>query len=258
MAVAKKGLINSVPKSGTNLLHSVLERLPGLRFQKLTLNRNFRWHPLNLLLPGWGGSCLVGVSQPQRVKLDAMGWQLRRLAAGRFTAAHLPYDAAVGRIMAERGIRVIFPVRDPRDVVVSTVFHVLSRPRHFLHSTYLRLPDEPARMAVAMLGLPDAPAGAVCGIAEQIAMTVGVDLRPVGPAGALRRSDRAARRQPRPQVAAHAHVGLHPAVAVALEAKGMVGPDRTRSSTLVRKAICSSRPSPSTAISTARRARPRP
>lgn len=160
-----KALVVSIPKSGTNLVASVIARMPLMRFQKITLNRNLRRHPL-AWLPG--KRCLVGVHQPQSVPVSLVRMQLYRLGLGRFTSSHLPWHPEIADALYRQDTSAVFISRDPRDVVVSNLHHILRRPRHFLHATLKALPDDSARIEALIVGTDHC-----VGIAEQLRLTEG-------------------------------------------------------------------------------------
>jgi hypothetical protein len=51
------------------------------------------------------------------------------------------------------GIRTIFVIRDPRDVVVSQVHYVLKHKSHYLHRDYKKLRTDKERFIAAILGV---------------------------------------------------------------------------------------------------------
>lgn len=148
-------LINSLPKSGTNLVASILACLTPFCFKKIPLNRNLRFHPLNFVWPR-GPKCLVGVDQPQSVRLHTVRHVLRKLAPGSYTSGHIPYEDQVEKLLYALDIRTLMVLRDPRDVVVSQVYHVGKNKGHFLHDYYSRLPTDRDRLVAAICGVEDA------------------------------------------------------------------------------------------------------
>ena len=151
--VSAKVLVNSLPKSGTNLLASILDCTPGVQFQRVILNRNLRWHPFNYLPFGDRRTCFAGVDQPAKVTLGAVRQVLSKLQPGCYTSAHMPYNAGVEDILAKFNIRPFFVIRDPRDVVVSGAKHAMQHTGHFLHEEYKRLPSDKARLLAAIRGI---------------------------------------------------------------------------------------------------------
>jgi len=146
-------LVNSLPKSGTHLVASILALFPGLAPQKPVLTRKLRWHPVNYLHPWDRRTCLVGIGQPREIRLATMYYLLDRLHQGHYLLAHIPYQECVAEMLQSMGIRTIFVIRDPRDVVVSQVHYVLKHSAHYLHSDYKKLPTDKERFIAAILGV---------------------------------------------------------------------------------------------------------
>ena len=133
-------LINSFPKSGTNLILSIFENFYGLEYQKCTLNRKLRFHPLNYLQP-WGKTVLSGIVEPRRVKLGTIKFILNRLHGNRYTAAHLPYDKDLVEFLYSKSIHTVFIMRDPRDIMVSHMLYAKYNKHHFLYDYYSELEE---------------------------------------------------------------------------------------------------------------------
>lgn len=124
-------LMNSIPKSGTNLLESALGVFPMLR------------RAGGRTLMAWGS-------------VDAMA--LKKVAdikKGQFAAAHLPAFPEVISLVEREGIKSLCMIRDPRDVVVSHFKYVNSIDlTHILHRHYASLPDDDARLLCSIRGVP--------------------------------------------------------------------------------------------------------
>ena len=126
-----KVLINSIPKAGTHLVESALDHFPLLRNAALPTLR------------GW-----------ERVPVATMR-ALRRLKPGQYRTAHLPAHSEVLEAVAAYDIRVIFVVRDPRDIVLSNYKYAtyidLTHPTHGYLSS---LPDDATRLLKTIIGEP--------------------------------------------------------------------------------------------------------
>lgn len=123
-------LLNSIPKAGTHLLETALERYPRMR------NAGLR------TVSSW-------TTVPDRVT-D----RIRRVGKGEFLNAHVPAVPELIRIVHEREIRVLFMVRDPRDVVVSHFKYVCNIDTdHRLSAHYRSLPDDDARLMASIVGV---------------------------------------------------------------------------------------------------------
>src|SRR5688572_10525085 len=87
-----KIFVNSLPKSGTYLLASVLGLMPDIYMHNLKLNRRLRNHPLNYLLFLNRTTVLAGVDQPCEIKLRVLESKIRRIKQNSFSIGHIPYD----------------------------------------------------------------------------------------------------------------------------------------------------------------------
>jgi hypothetical protein len=122
----------SMPKAGTHLLERAVCLHPRL-YRKLMPTVT----PPKIAL--WGG--LEGV--------------LGALRPGQVVVAHLPSEfEASAETLRRHGITSLFIIRDPRDMVLSETHFVMSRKDHPLHSTFAALPDDRARIRMAIEGPP--------------------------------------------------------------------------------------------------------
>ncbi len=134
--VGPRVFANSIPKSGTHLLLRCLDLLPGLTRS------------------GYFISHIHHHNRLQEVR-DRQG-QLRRVGAGCFVGAHMPYTPENARLLAEMGYKQVLIIRDPRDVVVSHFHHIQKRSVNRLHDYLASLPDDEARLMALIEGIPDA------------------------------------------------------------------------------------------------------
>lgn len=95
-----KILMNSIPKAGTNLMERTLMLFPGIVFSG------------HRTILDW--NALSARSEKK----------IRRIRRGQFENAHLPAHNSLLELVARNDIRVIFMVRDPRDVIVSHAKYV--------------------------------------------------------------------------------------------------------------------------------------
>lgn len=134
-----KVLINSIPKAGTHLVESALEEFPYLR------------NAAERTLRGWESAD------------DRTLSVIRTLPKGMFFTAHLPAHKEVIDAVAENDVRVIFVVRDPRDIVISnynySTYIDLSHPTH---DFFKKMPDDDTRLEKVIIG----EAGILTPIAE--------------------------------------------------------------------------------------------
>jgi hypothetical protein len=131
-------LVNSLPKSGTNLLAKVVEQFPGVRAGGLHIG-------LSTLAkfndsPGSEGPFVyIGIDCPQPIPHTALRQSLQRLRTGQYATAHIPYSKFTADLLLEMGIRSLLMIRDPRDVVVSHAHYVARTRDHFLFEYYKSL-----------------------------------------------------------------------------------------------------------------------
>jgi len=164
-----KIFVNSLPKSGTYLLASVLELMPDIYMHNLKLNRRLRNHPLNYLLFFNRTTVLAGVDQPCKIKLQTLESKIRRIKKNSFSIGHIPYDPLVVDLLESYHIKTLFMIRDPRDIVVSKMYFNVKMKKHFLHKHYMSLGSDKARLKAAILGVKK-PNGEplALGIAEKL------------------------------------------------------------------------------------------
>jgi sulfotransferase 6B1 len=132
-------IINSIPKAGTHLAKSAVEKLPDIRFSGIHLD---------------GGR--LGLSSDDRATdslPERFAHAVKRVPNGQFITAHLPYQPALADRMGELGFKMVFVIRDPRDVVVSHAKFVARLERHFLYDHYRGLPDDETRLLTSIIGV---------------------------------------------------------------------------------------------------------
>lgn len=126
-----KVLINSIPKAGTHLMESTLDYFPLLRNTALPTLR------------GWN-------QVPERTMRA-----LRRLKPGQYRTAHLPAHSKILEAVDKYNIRVIFVVRDPRDIVLSNYkYATYIDLTHPTHGYLAGLPDDATRLHKIITGEP--------------------------------------------------------------------------------------------------------
>lgn len=130
-------LANGIPKAGTHLLVRCIELLPGMVREELELYELRLRERLGEVEPA-GGKAVVQVSIGGRrfVEQDALRTLLKRLRPGEFTGGHMPYSQEFDALLGELGFRTLLIIRDPRDMVVSRVFHIFSRPHNPAHDYF--------------------------------------------------------------------------------------------------------------------------
>ena len=121
-----------IPKSGTHLLERALCRYPPLYRRPIrTLHRGN--------IERYGGIIQI----------------LRNLLPKQLLFCHLEYDRAYIDAARAAGVKILFLIRDPRDVCVSEVNYVMRTPTHQRHHQYKRCRDFRERLLLSILGTPD-------------------------------------------------------------------------------------------------------
>jgi hypothetical protein len=166
-------LVNSVPKSGTNLLASVLDVM-GLQWQSPVLSHELRFHPLNYIRHWEDQDCLIGVGKSYKAKLGFLRHTLNKMDPGSYMMGHIPYQEHVCELLRSLGVRTFFVIRDPRDVVVSLLHHIQRVRSHYLHRAYAKLPSDKARLIAGIRGLRNKDGSIETqSIAEKLEVTLG-------------------------------------------------------------------------------------
>ena len=129
-------LANSMPKSGTHLLMSLLENLPKLRFAG---------HFVSYL-----GKDAIG----EREEFTHLIRRLRLLRDSHYIGAHLTYDPAVERAVDEAGARMVTILRDPRSHILSWAHYLLAT-RHVPGREWVtdRYPDMASLLPALVRGI---------------------------------------------------------------------------------------------------------
>lgn len=122
-------LLNSIPKAGTHLVETMLESIPEVRAR------------LTKTLSCWDEVPTSVIRQLESVRPDE------------YQLSHLPAHEELLSCVSQRGFKVLFVLRDPRDVVVSFVDYVLFIDHtHMAHSTLAALSSDAARLEAAITG----------------------------------------------------------------------------------------------------------
>ena len=131
-------IANSVPKSGTHLLHQMLNGIPGVHNDMRRADKKFFADP-------YKGDYFADHDR-----------RLRQLVPGEFGVCHIQYSERYARMLDNIGIRHIFLYRDPRDVAVSLAYFIPEKwPDHPLHHEFrLRVTDTRARIRMIIAGVP--------------------------------------------------------------------------------------------------------
>src|SRR4051794_1215414 len=106
-------IANSIPKAGTHLLRKCLYLFPEL-FD-------------------------AGVHLDISLQIDTIDELLRKMPGGGIATAHLLYQREYAEVLKRRECKTILIIRDPRDIVISFVHHVMKTDHHYLYRYFHNL-----------------------------------------------------------------------------------------------------------------------
>ncbi len=156
MATMNKAFVNSLPKSGTNLLAKCLllfgYRERGHLSAGSVLDSDLRSRLRRIIWLSPDGPYRLGVNSPVRVRAWPINAKLRTLLDSQFISAHVGYDDGILRQVLHYNVRPIQVLRDPRAVLASFIPYVMSDRNHFLNKAFTAMdPDE--RLYTTLHGL---------------------------------------------------------------------------------------------------------
>lgn len=147
-----KVFVNSLPKSGTNLLAKCLllfgykER--GHISAGTILDSTPRAFVRRILWKSDSGGYLLGVNSPVMVRKAPIDSILRKVRDNQFISAHVGYQQELLDAVIDNAFTPIQVIRDPRAVLASFVPYVLADKNHFLHKLFKSLPSDERYKAV--------------------------------------------------------------------------------------------------------------
>lgn len=120
--------ISGLAKSGTTLVENVVSNCGYVDANRSLLRRFY-----------YRGEDVIG-----RIPTDLFD-KLPR-SKGSFHKTHTFYEDYIKDILTDNSIRVVVPVRNIRDALVSRMFHILSDEKHWQHSLLIKEIDKPEKM----------------------------------------------------------------------------------------------------------------
>ncbi len=154
----KRVFVNSLPKSGTNLVAKCLllfgYKECGHVGAGSILAANWRSRLRRVL---WqtgvanDNGYSIGIHRPTLIRKWPIDLQLSRLKPDQFISAHVGFSDELLNSVVEREIRPLQVLRDPRAVLASFVPYVLKEKSHFLHQAFHQMQPE-QRFEAALLG----------------------------------------------------------------------------------------------------------
>jgi hypothetical protein len=135
-------VINTLPKSGTNLLGKAVGSFAGVqRLPAANMDQDaVRDHQTED--ESAPGIVPVGVGSPVYVPVTVIEDALAILQAGDYARWHVPYSDTLRDSLLRMEIKMVVMMRDPRDVVISQAKYVRSYKPHRLYDLYQSLSED--------------------------------------------------------------------------------------------------------------------
>ena len=156
----KKIFVNSLPKSGTNLVSQCLElmgyRQAGGVGAYLISGNNIVSSAIRKLYfqSLFSDGYLVGIDMPVELSRKAVDRILNRAKNGEFISGHVGYtDELLGKIKL-MGFSPLLMIRDPRAILNSFVHYMISNKQHPLHSVFKNVSKED-KYRLALYGITE-------------------------------------------------------------------------------------------------------
>ena len=129
-------LVNSIPKSGTNLLRNIVLSIPHT------------WYVADMEEAVWK------FFEPDE-RLRFVKKQIIDLRPGCVYTGHIPYSDEIASWLSQQGIKQLFIYRDPRDVTVSYYHYVMEYvgPAHFIYGEYNAVDSDAERLLISICGV---------------------------------------------------------------------------------------------------------
>lgn len=136
-------LVCTIPKAGTHLLERVVRLLPGVEPAGIHIEQF-------VLLEGRSPALF------REIPVAGLAPSVARIGPGRFATGHLLFSQPLADLLIDGGVRVLFILRDPRDIAVSYSYYVGQLESHYLYDDY-RGRDMGGRLMTTILGISDRP-----------------------------------------------------------------------------------------------------
>jgi hypothetical protein len=132
-------MLNSIPKSGTHLLLDLFRNIEEYTYSGLFLSHIHH------------GKVELSLSD----RID----EIRRYKGGLYFGAHLPYSENDATHVKQTRLKHILLIRDPRDMLVSQLFHAKDRPTNRLNRYLSKLNDDYSRLEALIYGIESSVLG---------------------------------------------------------------------------------------------------
>jgi len=152
-----RAIVNSVPHSGTHLVSSILEIIgyshalqfhwKTLSFKKVGLNWRTSLLPGNYGIDNMEDKFYVSVASPQLVRADLIKKIIKKIKNNKYLLSHIPYSDIFADMLTDLHFKGITIIRDPRDMCLSMLNHIETRPHHLaFEALYNNLPSRKERL----------------------------------------------------------------------------------------------------------------
>lgn len=141
-------VINSVPKAGTHLLEKAVRLMPGCYPANIHIDQ-FTWPDFKTIAPDQTNS-----TRARKATIGELEQTLHTIQAGHYATAHFVFQQDLADLMVNIGIRILFIVRDPRDIALSFAKYVSRNQVHFLYEYFQTLSEE-ERIMTSIVGTVD-------------------------------------------------------------------------------------------------------
>ena len=151
-------IANSLPKSGTYVLVRLLE-LSGMSRSESALTgsliRSTQRNPIKRFfvkrrkaLGNEAGLQIDLEDLSNKVKTSWLKKYIARIPDNSFIPAHIPYSCELSNFLYKNGFKVIYIIRDPRDVLVSYINHQRRDASYPFHDYYINCSKNEAMLSV--------------------------------------------------------------------------------------------------------------
>lgn len=138
-----KLFVNSLPKSGTHLLHKCLElygyQANGHISAGMFLGSNAKAICRRLFMRAFRQGYIIGIDTPVEVPRSWVNSRLGCVKDNQFITAHVGYTKDIYYAVNDYSLKPIVVIRDPRAVLNSFVHYVQTLKRHVLYGEFSNL-----------------------------------------------------------------------------------------------------------------------
>lgn len=176
--IAHKIFVNSIPKSGTNLLLKTIQHLPRIHNTTLSLHSEMygtqwqQWRPMRQRIWRCFPSVNTSYHLAKLTKLEnsitngptkfvpiggfhnifapkeTLEKLLRSVPKGWFIDGHMPYSEDFEQLLSQENFKMVFIIRDPRDIICSEINYFLREKNLALHAYYQNLDTERGMLSI--------------------------------------------------------------------------------------------------------------